>query len=116
MGVRVRRVYDEVASEDGVRVLVDRLWPRGLSKERAAADVWLREVAPSSALRRRFHAGEVSFEGFAAEYRVELSGCPALAELRGLVAGSETVTLLTAARSPDRSHVAVLVGVLDASG
>lgn len=106
-------MYDAPSSDDGVRVLVDRLWPRGLSKERAAVDVWLREVAPSDALRRLFHAGTVEFDAFAADYRAELSGRSELDDLRVLVAGEPVVTLVTATRTPDRSHVTVLLGRLE---
>ncbi|HET6534216.1 MAG TPA: DUF488 family protein [Actinoplanes sp.] len=112
MPVLVKRVYDEPAPGDGFRVLVDRLWPRGLTKERAALDGWLKDVAPSAGLRSWFHR-EGDFAAFADRYVTELAANPALAELRELVAGHPVVTLLYGAKAdPEHNHAAVLRGVL----
>ncbi len=73
MTVRVRRVYDPPEQEDGVRVLVDRLWPRGLSKDAARVDEWPKELTPSTELRRWYHAGEGSYDEFAVRYEAELA-------------------------------------------
>jgi uncharacterized protein YeaO (DUF488 family) len=112
MPVLVKRVYDDPASDDGVRILVDRLWPRGITKERAALDVWLKDVAPSAELRTWFHR-EGDFTEFAGRYATELAGNPALAELRELVAEHPVVTLLYGAKAdPEHNHAAVLRDVL----
>ncbi|MFJ8944917.1 DUF488 domain-containing protein [Streptomyces sp. NPDC102395] len=114
MSVRVRRVYDPPEPDDGVRVLVDRLWPRGVSKDAARVDEWPKGMTPSTELRRWYHAGEGSYEEFARRYEAELAAPEAaglLSHVREL-AGAGAVTLLTAAKEPDRSHAAVLVRLL----
>ncbi len=113
MDVVVRRVYEDATDEDGIRVLVDRLWPRGLAKERARLDAWLRDVAPSAELRNEWHhdpdGHEPShFAAFAKRYRAELAGSAALRELRALAASAPRVTLLTATRDPVMNHALVL--------
>ncbi|MFI9567719.1 DUF488 domain-containing protein [Streptomyces rishiriensis] len=118
MTVRVRRVYDPPEPEDGVRVLVDRLWPRGVSKEAARVDEWPKGLTPSTELRRWYHAGEGTYEEFARRYEAELAE-PEARELLGHVgdlAGRGPVTLLTSAKSPEQSHTAVLVRLLEADG
>lgn len=98
---------------DGLRVLVDRLWPRGLSKEAAGVDDWAKDVAPSTELRKWFHGGG-SAEEFRERYRAELGAQEAvveLARLRGLAAAGP-VTLLTAVKDPAASHAAVLAALL----
>ncbi|AXL92466.1 DUF488 domain-containing protein [Streptomyces sp. CB09001] len=115
MSVRVRRVYDPPEPEDGVRVLVDRLWPRGVSKDAARVDEWPKELTPSTELRRWYHAGERSYEEFARRYEAELTA-PEASELLDRVrelAEAGDVTLLTAARSPGESHASVLLRLLD---
>ncbi len=110
--VRVKRIYEQAADGDGTRVLVDRLWPRGVRKEAAAIDWWAKEVAPSTALRRWFHQQPESFDEFARAYRRELEGNPALDELRRL-ASAGTVTLLFASRERSRNHATVLAELLE---
>ena len=85
---RIKRVYDPPAHDDGYRVLVDRLWPRGLTKERAAANLWLKDVAPSPALRTEWHHDPDRFDEFAARYRTELDADPAVDRL--LTLGART--------------------------
>jgi uncharacterized protein YeaO (DUF488 family) len=116
--VRVRRVHEEPSEGDGLRVLVDRLWPRGISKDRAALDLWMKEVAPSPALRRWYGHRPERFEEFARRYRKELAAGPAaeaLGRLRAL-AREGPVTLLTATRDVERSGAAVLAEVLRGGG
>lgn len=116
MTVRVRRVYDPPDPDDGVRVLVDRLWPRGVSKDAARVDEWPKGLTPSTELRRWYHAGEGSFAEFSERYEAELAA-PEEAELLDHVrelAGAGDVTLLTASKSPGESHAAVLLRLLDA--
>ncbi|AZS70847.1 DUF488 domain-containing protein [Streptomyces lydicus] len=111
---RVRRVYEAPEPSDGARVLVDRLWPRGLSKADAQLTEWCKEVAPSSELRRWFHHEEPRFTEFAERYREELAQeavQPALEWLRERAAEGP-LTLLTATKDVSASHVTVLVEVL----
>lgn len=112
--VRVRRVYDPPEADDGQRVLVDRLWPRGLSKERADLDEWCKEIAPSTDLREWYGHDPDRFEEFARRYRAELDDperATAFAHLRELAAHGP-LTLLTATKRSDISEAAVLAGVL----
>ncbi|GHB25257.1 DUF488 domain-containing protein [Streptomyces chryseus] len=108
--VRVRRVYEPPSADDGTRVLVDRLWPRGLSKEAARVDAWPKDLTPSTELRRWYHASSGDFEEFARRYESELAAPQAAAALDGVRTLTEAgrVTLLTAAKDPDHSHTAVL--------
>ncbi|GAA1425956.1 DUF488 family protein [Streptomyces thermospinosisporus] len=115
MSVRLRRVYEPPEADDGVRVLVDRLWPRGLAKEAARIDEWPKGLTPSAELRRWYHAGKGSYEEFRERYEAELD-VPEAAELLEHVrelAAKGPVTLLTAAKDPERSHAAVLAGLLE---
>jgi uncharacterized protein YeaO (DUF488 family) len=112
--VRVRRVYDPPEPADGQRVLVDRLWPRGLSKSAAALDEWVKAVAPSDELRRWYGHEPSKFPAFQERYQAELQAperADALAHLRHL-AGSGPLTLLTATRDVEHSQAAVLAARL----
>jgi uncharacterized protein YeaO (DUF488 family) len=109
----IRRVYDDEPPA-GYRVLVDRLWPRGVSKEKAAIDEWVKEVAPSDGLRRWYGHEPEKFPDFARRYRAELARLPgkdAVNHLRSTAATSP-VTLVTATRDVERSGAAVLLDVL----
>jgi uncharacterized protein YeaO (DUF488 family) len=107
----LKRVYAPADADDGRRVLVDRLWPRGLSKAAASVDDWLRDVAPSPALRRWWGHDPDRFDEFAARYRAELAGSPAVESLLDVVR-AETVTLLFGARDERVNHAWVLAEVL----
>jgi uncharacterized protein YeaO (DUF488 family) len=112
--IRVERVYDQRGKEHGARVLVDRLWPRGLTKSRADLDDWCKQVAPSAALRTWYGHDPERFAEFGRRYRRELDD-PAKADtLRHLreLAQQRTLTLLTATRHPEISEAAVLADVL----
>jgi uncharacterized protein YeaO (DUF488 family) len=109
---RIKRIYDPPAPEDGFRVLVDRLWPRGITKQRAALDLWLKEVAPSTELRTWFHAQRDGFDEFAERYRAELAPTPAVDELREAAKAHPAVTLLYTVKDPERNHAAVLAEYL----
>lgn len=112
--VQVRRVYDPPSPGDGQRVLVDRLWPRGLSKQRAALDEWCKLVAPSAELRQWYGHDPDRYEEFARRYRVELQDpehAGALDHLRELAARGP-LTLLTASRASDISEARVLADVI----
>jgi uncharacterized protein YeaO (DUF488 family) len=113
--VRVARIYDEPTPEDGRRILVDRLWPRGVSKERAKLDDWCKGIAPSNELRRWYGHVPERFEEFSTRYREELSeGEPAEALSRiAEEARTDVVTLLTATKVPEISEAAVLKSVIE---
>jgi uncharacterized protein YeaO (DUF488 family) len=107
---RVVRVYDDVARHHGYRVLVDRLWPRGVSKERAALDEWSKDVAPTDELRRWYGHDSARFDEFAHRYVAELRRPPASHAVAHLldIAAKRPVTLLTATRDVERSAAQVL--------
>lgn len=112
--VQVRRIYEEPSAEDGARVLVDRIWPRGMSKDRAHLEEWCKEVAPSTELRKWYAHDPDRFDEFTRRYRDELADgerAAALGHLRDL-AGEGTLTLLTATKRADISEAAVLADLL----
>lgn len=112
-GVGVERVYDGGAGT-GTRVLVDRLWPRGLSKEKAAVDEWLKELAPTTDLRRWYAHDPEKYDDFRERYLDELDDeahAPALARLREL-AGQGPMTMLTATKDLQLSHTRILLELL----
>ncbi|OBB93725.1 DUF488 domain-containing protein [Mycobacterium sp. 852002-30065_SCH5024008] len=112
--VQVRRVYDAPSRGDGNRVLVDRVWPRGLTKEKAHLDEWCKTVAPSTELRKWYHHDPERYTEFARRYRNELTEperAEALAHLRTLAKG-RNLTLLTASKAADISEATVLATML----
>lgn len=111
----VKRIYEAAAADDGYRVLVDRLWPRGISKQKARLDEWAKDVAPSNGLRKSFAHDAAHWPEFVRRYRGELSapvGAAEVERLRGLAARG-TVTLLYAARSPDKNNAVALRDLLN---
>ncbi|HZQ92551.1 MAG TPA: DUF488 family protein [Terriglobales bacterium] len=116
MPVAVKRVYEKPSVTDGARVLVDRLWPRGLSKTAAKVDLWLRDLAPSNQLRRWFHARPSQWTAFRKRYFAELAEQPAAAalnELYSLVARRKQVTLLYASKNTEQNNATVLRDLLN---
>ena len=116
MTVRLKRVYDAPLAEDGARILVDRLWPRGLTKEAAALEAWLKEVAPSDELRRWYHAHLQQWPEFRKRYLRELnseSASAALEKLHDLAEEKRGVTLLYASKDVQQNHALVLKQILD---
>ncbi|MFB4278318.1 MULTISPECIES: DUF488 domain-containing protein [unclassified Nonomuraea] len=114
--IRVRRVYEEPTAEDGARVLVDRIWPRGVAKAELDLDEWCKQVAPSPELRTWYHHDPERFPEFARRYRAELAfpeRAQAVAHLRELAADGG-LTLLTATRDAEISSAAVLAELLRA--
>ena len=107
MAIAIKRAYDQPGPDDGLRVLVDRLWPRGLAKRDAAIDEWPKDATPSDGLRRWFHGGG-DFDDFAGRYRTELDAGDAGAALAAVVAAHDRTTLVTAAREIEPSHASVL--------
>jgi len=112
---RVRRVYDPVETSDGCRVLVDRLWPRGMARDKACVDLWLKAVAPSDALRRRTHGDPTAWDTFVAEYAGELEQEPARSAAANLHERLRhgPVTLLYAARDTARNNAVALKNWLE---
>lgn len=112
--IAIKRVYDEPEPGDGTRVLVDRLWPRGLSKERAHVDIWLKEIAPSDELRTWYGHDPEKFAEFRRRYEAELAsatGQAALAKLRDLAMQGQ-ITLVFAARDTEHANAIVLRDLL----
>ena len=115
MTIQVKRVYDAPAAADGFRVLVDRLWPRGLTKEAAKLDLWLKEIAPSHELRKWFHADSSRWSEFKTRYRAELKTpeqAAALSTLRQIAKNHRSTTLLFGAREEVQNHAAILRDIL----
>ena len=113
--VCIKRVYAPAAAGDGLRVLVDRLWPRGIAKEKARVDLWLQDIAPSDALRRRVHGGKISWDEFATAYSGELAQEPAksAAARLGELARKQPVTLLYGSRDETHNNAATLKAWLE---
>lgn len=114
MDLRIKRVYEPAEPSDGFRVLVDRLWPRGLSKEKADLDLWAKDVAPSEELRVGLHHDGMSWEQFEQAYRAELAGPThaALEDLRATLAQHPVATLLFGSRDTAHNEAVVLQDVL----
>lgn len=110
MDLRTKRVYDEPSPDDGFRVLVDRLWPRGLSKERADVDLWAKEAAPSTELRKAFHHEGMPWDEFVDAYRAELAGAtrPHVDALRDELAQHPVSTLLYSVADAEHNHAGLL--------
>jgi len=113
--VRIRRVYDEPEGDDGFRVLVDRIWPRGMTKAKAAIDEWCKDVGPSGELRKWYSHDPAKFEKFTRLYQAELEHgerARALQHLRNL-ASDRRLTLLTASKAVEISEAAVLATIMN---
>jgi len=118
MAIALKRVYEPASSGDGVRVLVDRLWPRGLSKEAAKIKLWLRDLAPSTELRKWYHANPEQWNLFKKRYLKELfepDAAEAVEELYRLERGKRTITLLYGSRNEERNNATVLKELLEGS-
>ena len=106
-----KQVYKLAAEDDGFRILVDRLWPRGLKKEGAALDYWAKSIAPSSALRQAYHQGEIDYPAFRANYERELEHNPDVQRFAALIKERlqcGNVTLVYASKEPEHSHLPAL--------
>jgi uncharacterized protein YeaO (DUF488 family) len=111
--IKVKRVYEPPSKADGLRVLVDRLWPRGLTKERAAVDLWLKDIAPSTELRKRFGHDPIKWKQFQARYRTELRENSCAVKLLREKSKDRTVTLLFGARDEEHNEALVLKRVVE---
>lgn len=113
MPVHLKRVYDAPADDDGYRILVDRLWPRGLSRENAHIDLWLKEVGPSNELRHWFDHIDERYDEFVRRYADELRGTPALQQLQDAISWNPTCTLLFGAKNTTHNQAVALIGILE---
>jgi uncharacterized protein YeaO (DUF488 family) len=109
--IQIKRIYEPAEKTDGKRILVDRLWPRGMKKESAHIDEWLKAVAPSDALRKWFHQDSAlsKWQEFQAKYILELKQNTAVNDLLDTISKNEKVTLLYAARDEQQNHALVLL-------
>jgi len=115
--VRVKRVYEKAQAADGFRVLVDRLWPRGMKKEQAKIDLWMKDVAPSDSLRKSFHHEVMKWPDFEKKYKSELNKKrEQLAELKKLEKEHGTITLLFGAKDEEHNQAVILAGKLKERG
>jgi uncharacterized protein YeaO (DUF488 family) len=115
MSIRIKRAYEPYSPEDGYRVLVDRIWPRGVSKEEAHLDEWDKEVAPSTELRKWFGHDPAKFDEFRTRYLAELQGNPALERIRER-AEHDVVTLVYSAHDEEHNQAVVLAQALSGDG
>ena len=113
MNIRIKRVYEEPDKEDGMRILVDRLWPRGLTKEKAKVDLWLKEVAPSTELRKWFAHDAAKWTEFQTRYREELKRNKEQLSLLKQEVAKGTVTLLYGARDQEHNEAVILQNLLN---
>lgn len=112
--IKLKRVYEDYSEDDGFRVLVDRLWPRGIKKEYLHYDLWAKEISPSPSLRKWFHADpEDRWREFSEMYRRELEASSTVAKFVDEIASKKTVTLLFASREPEHNHARILKAYLD---
>jgi uncharacterized protein YeaO (DUF488 family) len=113
--IKLKRVYEQADKADGFRVLVERLWPRGISKERARLDLWLKDVSPSPELRKWFAHDPEKWEVFRARYRVELEANPEVVERLRILAAEGTLTLVYAASDEQHNSARILKEFLEGS-
>lgn len=114
MKIVIKRIYDEYEKDDGFRVLVDRLWPRGITKEKARVDMWAKEITPSSELRKWTHEKpEERFKDFVEKYKHELRESEHFSQFRDSINKHDKVTLLSSVKNIDNSHVTVLLKELE---
>jgi uncharacterized protein YeaO (DUF488 family) len=116
MPIQLKRAYEKPSVADGFRVLVDRLWPRGIAKDKAAIDEWLRELAPSDELRKWFHSNTLSWNVFRKRYLHELNApaaSTALERLYDIARRKKRITLVYASRATERNNATVLKELLE---
>ena len=107
--IKIKRIYEDYSEFDGYRILVDRLWPRGISKERAKVDLWLKEIAPSNDLRKWYHDNSEKREQFQKKYLLEIEkNSTLLYETKKLIHEQKNITLLSASKDPKPIHAVIL--------
>lgn len=112
MAIKIKRIYEPFSKADKYRVLVDRLWPRGIKKEDAHIDIWLKEVAPSAELRKWFNHEPEKWKQFSKKYKAELKSSAALDELKQLAQEHKSLTLLYAAKDEQHNNAVILQNIL----
>ena len=110
--IRIKRVYYEYSESDGFRILVDRLWPRGLTKQVARVDLWMKEIAPSNELRKWYHQDMTQWSLFRKKYLAELKHSTLLAELKSECEKHQVVTLLYGSKDEEHNHALILADIL----
>lgn len=108
MGIALKRIYEKPSRSDGVRILVDRLWPRGVSKERAKLKMWLKDIAPSTELRKWFAHDPKKWAGFKKKYRAELKANKAVVAELKRISKTKNITLLYGAKDQDHNEAVVI--------
>ncbi len=112
--IKIKRIYDDYSESDGYRILVDRLWPRGISKERAKIDLWLKEIAPSNDLRKWYSHNLEKSKEFQERYITELEGnSDSTNRIKKKINAQKTITLLYASKDPNPMHAIVLQQMLN---
>jgi uncharacterized protein YeaO (DUF488 family) len=111
--IQIKRIYDQPSSSDGFRILVDRLWPRGMSKEKAKVDLWLKEVAPSNELRKRYHHDPKKWAEFKEKYEAELEKkTELLHKIKQAEKENKIVTLVYSAKDEEHNNAVALAAIL----
>ncbi|MCO8042677.1 DUF488 family protein [Acinetobacter bohemicus] len=114
MAIFIKRIYSEASAQDGLRVLIDRLWPRGVKKEEAKIDIWAKDLTPSNALRTWFHEDmEQHWDEFQQKYQQELENQTAQLDKIRSLAQEKDITLITAAQDKEKNHALVLKKILE---
>lgn len=113
--IQIKRIYDNPSDDDGYRVLVDRLWPRGISKDKAKIDEWLKDVGPSTELREWFGHDPTKYGEFKKRYEKELATNPTFVELKAVMQNNSTVTFVYSAKDTEHNQAVVLKNFLENS-
>jgi uncharacterized protein YeaO (DUF488 family) len=113
MNIKLKRIYEPKEKADGFRILVDRLWPRGITKEEAHLDVWMKDIAPSSALRKWFAHDPIKWNEFRTKYKAELRQSKNIEDLLALLQQHKTITLVYAATDTEHNHAIVIKEFLE---
>lgn len=111
--LKTKRAYEDPSDNDGYRILTERLWPRGVSKERAKLDQWMKSIAPSHELRKWFDHDPDKWEEFKERYRKELFGSDAVEEMLGIIENHDTITLVYASKDQERNSTLLLKQFLE---
>lgn len=111
--IAIKRIYEELLEEDGFRILIDRLWPRGLSKEKAKIDMWVKEIAPSDKLRKTFSHEVDKWDNFKKQYQLELwDNIEMIKKIKEIEIREKKITLLYSAKDKDHNNAVVLIDFL----
>ncbi|MCL4341676.1 MAG: DUF488 family protein [Candidatus Thermoplasmatota archaeon] len=113
MDISVKRVYDKFSERDGFRILVERLWPRGISREKAGIDLWVKEIAPSTELRKRFGHDDDKWDQFKSDYAKELRANPEVGHILEIIESKGRVTLIYSARNTEHNSAVFLKEYLE---